>query len=133
MERNGQMSFFDLMYDEYHFKSNISLIELFAGYGSQALSLKYLQEDGLLKQAFRHLAISEWAIPSILAYYKLHKGENGIKDNVECNLSEDELNEYLLQKGISKDYNKPATLKEIKKLKKERKKSTLLLNQQTTW
>ena len=131
MERNGQMSFFDLMYDEYHFKSNISLIELFAGYGSQALSLKYLQEDGLLKQGFRHLKISEWAIPSILAYYDLHKGEKGIKENIECNLTVEQLNEYLLNKGISKDYNKPASEKEIKKLSFKKKKDLYIAIEST--
>lgn len=46
----------------------IRLIELFAGYGSQALALKYLGVH------FEHWKISEWAVKSISAYKDLHCG-----------------------------------------------------------
>ena len=44
----------------------IRLIELFAGYGSQALALKYLGVP------FEHHRICEWAVKSIQAYKDLH-------------------------------------------------------------
>lgn len=48
------------------FDKPIRLIELFAGYGSQALALKYL---GI---RFEHWKISEWAVNSIQAYKDMH-------------------------------------------------------------
>ena len=44
----------------------IRLIELFAGYGSQALALKYLGVP------FEHHRIAEWTIKSTQAYKDLH-------------------------------------------------------------
>ena len=44
----------------------IRLVELFAGYGSQALALKYL---GI---PFEQHCISEWAVKSIQAYKDIH-------------------------------------------------------------
>ena len=43
-------------------KKPVRLIELFAGYGSQALALKYLGVP------FEHWRICEWAYKSIIAY-----------------------------------------------------------------
>ena len=37
----GQTSIFDIMYPKYEITKPIRLIELFGGYGSQALALKY--------------------------------------------------------------------------------------------
>ena len=48
----------------------IRLIELFAGYGSQSLALKYL------KVPFEHWKICEWAVKSIQAYKDLHFGDD---------------------------------------------------------
>lgn len=38
----GQTTIFDFLYPKYKIKKPIRLIELFAGYGSQYLALKYL-------------------------------------------------------------------------------------------
>ena len=38
----NNMSIFDYMYPKYKITKPIRLIELFSGYGSQALALKYL-------------------------------------------------------------------------------------------
>lgn len=60
-----QISFFD---GSQPLKLNkpIRLIELFAGYGSQALALKYMGVE------FEHWRICEWAVKSIQAYKDLH-------------------------------------------------------------
>lgn len=86
----------------------IRLIELFAGYGSQSLALKYL------KVPFEHWKICEWAVKSIQAYKDLHFGYD------TCDYSKaysaDELIEMLLAKGISADYNAPMTREQIKRM-----------------
>ena len=51
---------------EFVLNKKLRLIETFAGYGSQALSLKYLDVP------FEHWKICEWAIPSIQAYKDTH-------------------------------------------------------------
>lgn len=62
----GEISIFDIGKEEKRIKKPIRLIEFFAGYGSQALALKYLGVP------FEHHKISEWAVPSIKAYKDLH-------------------------------------------------------------
>lgn len=103
-----QMNLFD---GEQPFKLDkpIRLIELFAGYGSQALALKYL---GL---PFTHHRICEWAVKSIQAYKDLHFTNDNI--DYSAGLTERQIYEKLFAYGISADYNKPMTLKEITRLK----------------
>lgn len=90
----------------------IRLIELFAGYGSQSLALKYL------KVPFEHWKICEWAVKSIQAYKDLHFGDD------TCDYSKaysvDELIEMLLAKGISADYNAPMTREQIKRMSEQK-------------
>ena len=82
------------------------MIELFAGYGSQALALRYLGVN------FDHHKISEWAVPSIQAYKDLHFGE----DNTDYSngLTKDELVDFLCGK-ISSDYSTPMTREQIQR------------------
>ena len=86
----------------------IRLIELFAGYGSQNLALKYLGVK------FKSWKICEWAVKSIQAYKDLHFGE----DNTDYSqgLTKDEIQDFLFEKGISADYNSPMTYEQIKRL-----------------
>lgn len=77
----------------------IRLIELFGGYGSQALALKYLGLD------FEHWKLCEWAIKSIDAYKSIHF-PNDNEDYSEVWDKED-LIEYLYNKGISSNWNEP--------------------------
>lgn len=103
-----QLSLFD---GEQPFKLDkpIRLIELFAGYGSQALALKYLGVP------FEHHRICEWAVKSIQAYKDLHF----TNDNTDysAGFTEREIYEKLFAYSISADYNKPMTLKEVIRLK----------------
>ena len=86
----------------------IRLIELFAGYGSQSLALKYL------KVPFEHWKICEWAVKSIQAYKDLHFGDDTF--DYSKAYSVDELIEMLLAKGISADYNSPMTREQIRRM-----------------
>ena len=106
-----QISLFD---GSQRFKINkpIRLIELFAGYGSQALALKYLGVP------FEHYRIAEWTLKSTQAYKDLHF-ENDNTDyskefSVEC------LIDYLFEKGISQNYSEPMTKEQIKRLGEEK-------------
>lgn len=85
----------------------IRLIELFAGYGSQALSLKYLGVP------FEHWKICEWAINSIDAYKSIHFPNDNI-DYSEL-WEKDELVEYLYSKGVSSNWNEPMKYESIKR------------------
>lgn len=92
----------------------IRLIELFAGYGSQALALKYLGAN------FEHWKICEWAVKSIQAYKDLHFGD----DNTDYSAAktQDEVIDYLYNKGISANYNEPMTIDQIKRLGEEKQR-----------
>lgn len=95
---------FDL--PSYKINKPIRLIEFFAGYGSQILSLKYLG----IKNA--HYKICEWATKSIQAYNDLH-----IQDYTDYSkdLELTYLLTYLHNKGISMNYNEPMSYEQIKR------------------
>lgn len=88
-------------------KKHIRLIELFGGYGSQALALKYLGID------FEHWKLCEWAVNSIDAYKNFHF-HNDTNDYSELYEKED-LIQYLYNKGISSNWNEPMKLESIKR------------------
>lgn len=101
----NQLDIFGLMYDRYQFK-DIHLIELFAGYGSQALALKYLGAK------FTHHKIVEWAVNSIAAYNGMHFQDH---TDYSKDIDVEDLPNILFDKGISMDYNKPMSLDQIKR------------------
>lgn len=90
------------------FKINkpIRLIELFGGYGSQSLALKYL---GI---PFEHYKLSEWAVKSIQAYKDLHFSEDNT--DYSANLTDLEIVDFL-DGRISSDYQTPMTREQITK------------------
>ena len=98
-----QMSMFD---GAKPFKINkpIRLIELFGGYGSQSLALKYL---GVF---FEHHKLSEWAVKSIQAYKDLHFPEDNT--DYSANLTDLEIVDYL-DGRISSNYQTPMTREQI--------------------
>lgn len=102
-----QTSIFDAL-PKYKIDKPIRLIELFAGYGSQALALKYLGVP------FEHWKIAEWAVKSIQAYKDLHMPD----DNTDYSapLRAEEVYAYLLDRGISADYAHPMTHEQIRRL-----------------
>ena len=91
----------------------IRLIQLFAGYGSQALALRYLDYP------FESWRISEWAIPSIKAYRDLHHGDD-TADHSQ-GYTDDEVKAWL-QGRISSDYNTPLTPEQIERLGERRRR-----------
>lgn len=105
---DGQQTIFDLMYPKYKITKPIRLIEFFAGYGSQALALKY---SGV---KFEHWKICEWAIKSIQAYKDIHFTDE--VDQNELMLEKEEIIRALNKLGISNNYNEPMTLEQIKRL-----------------
>lgn len=101
------LSIFEVLYPTYKIKKPIRLIELFAGYGSQALALEYL---GI---PFEHWKICEWNYKSFEAYKKLHTNDD---TDYSKEKSKEDLIEYLYSKGISSDWNKAMTKEQIKRL-----------------
>lgn len=112
-----KMSIFDLMYDTYKITKPIKVIELFAGYGSQTLALKYIGAN------YEHHRIVEWAIPSIIAYADVHQKElpNYGKDYTKEKTKEEIANE-LYSMGVSANYNNPATLDQLKRIQEPKLK-----------
>ena len=105
---NGQLTIFDLMYPKYKITKPIRLIELFSGYGSQALALKYLGVK------FEHWRTCEWAIKSMQAYKDIHFNDDDI--DYSSGVNKNQLIERLNYFGISSNYNEPIELKQIKRL-----------------
>ena len=88
-----------------------------SGYGSQALALKYLGVN------FEHWKICEWAVKSIQAYKDIHFTDEDIELNSKR--TKEDMVEFLYQKGISADYNKPMTKDQIKRLSEEQLKTII--------
>lgn len=102
------MNIFELLYDPLKITKPIRLIELFSGYGSQALALNYLGVE------FEHWKIAEWNYKSCYAYKSIHCE----KDTTDYSngMSKEELVNLLFEKGISADWNEPMKLNQIQRM-----------------
>ena len=111
-----QLSLFDIINERKEFKITkpIRLIELFAGYGSQHFALEYLGAN------FESWKICEWAVKSIQAYKDAHFPN----DNTDYSkdLTREQVEDFLFQKGISANYNEPMSLTQIKRIGEERER-----------
>lgn len=103
-----ELNIFDCLYDNYKINKPIKLIELFAGYGSQALALKYL---GI---KFEHWRICEWSVKSIQAYKDIHFTDDDT--DYSKDLSDEYIFNYLFNLGISSNYNEPMNYDQIKRM-----------------
>ena len=118
-----QISIFDFSAKEkLKIDKPIRLIELFAGYGSQALALRYL---GI---PFENWKISEWAIKSIQAYKDLHNTSDNTDYSADKTI--EEIRTWLCGR-ISADYNVPLTSEQIKR-RSEKKLRTIYNNMKAT-
>lgn len=104
----NQFTIFEMLYPTFKITKPIRLITLFSGYDSQALALKYLGVD------FKLYKTCEWAIKSIQALKDLHFGED-TKDYSK-DLETSQIKEFLLNKGISSNYNEPMNESQINRL-----------------
>ena len=104
----NQTTIFDMMYPKYKITKPIRLIEMFSGYGSQALALKYLGVS------FEHWRTCEWAIKSIQAYKDIHCENNDI--DYSYLIPKEEIIDILYELGISSNYNDPMEKQQIQRL-----------------
>ena len=112
-----QSDIFNIIYDNYRINNEkpIRLIELFSGYGSQALALKYM---GI---PFEHWKICEWAVNSIIAYASVHRNELPEYGNDFCgDLTREQIAKELYSMGVSVDYSKPASLEQLKRMNEDK-------------
>lgn len=63
---NGQMTLFDYTREQVKIDKPIRLIELFAGYGSQAMALRNIGAD------FEHHRVVEWDKYAMESYNTIH-------------------------------------------------------------
>lgn len=101
------ISLLEFLNDPLTIDKPIRLIELFAGYGSQALALKYLDIQ------FEHWKIAEWNYKSFDAYNRIHFGD---KTDYSDGKTKEWLIDYLAKKNISADWNKPMKPEQIKRM-----------------
>lgn len=108
---------FEMLYETYKIntKNPLRVIEFFGGYGSQSLALKYLGVK------YEHWKLCEWAIPSIIAYASAHRNElEWYGQNFCGDLTKEQIANQLFEYGVSADYNKPATLEQLKRMPEEK-------------
>ena len=103
-----EQTIFDILYPPFKINKKIRTIELFGGYGSQLLSLKYIGAD------VEQWKLCEWAVKSIQAYKDLHFTDDNTDYSKELTI--EETKQYLFNKGISNNYNEPMALEQIKRL-----------------
>ena len=115
----NQTTIFDMLYPKYKITKPIRLIELFAGYGSQALALKYLGVK------FEHWKLCEWAVKSIQAYKDIHYFYDETYPPLLENKTKKEMVDYLFKKGISANYNEPMTWEQINRLSENQLRNIL--------
>ena len=96
-----QTSIFDFMFEKKLIKKPIRIIELFGGYGSQYMALKYL---GANVESYK---LVEWEVAAIEAYTRFHHEYK----HFEC----DDLTSALYNLGISSDGKVPMTLEQIER------------------
>ena len=104
----GQTTSFDMMYQKFKIDKTIRTIELFGGYGSQLLSLKYIGAN------VEQWKLCEWSVKSIQAYKDIHFPDDDTDYSKDISL--EELIEKLYSLGISSNYNEPMTKEQIKRL-----------------
>ena len=119
----NQTNIFDFLFKPFKINKPIRLIELFGGYGSQALALKYLGVK------FEHWKLVEWAVKSIQAYKDIHF-PNDDTDYSDF-IPKESLIEILYNLGISSNYNEPMTKEQISRLN-EKQLRTIYNNIQAT-
>ncbi len=105
-----EQTIFDIMYQKFKIDKPIRLIELFGGYGSQALALKYLGVK------FEHWKLVEWAVKSIQAYKDIHFSNNHFNYRKNVEATKEQLIEWLYNYGISMNYNEQMTKQQIQRL-----------------
>ena len=120
---DNQTTIFEMLYPTFKITKPIRIIELFGGYGSQLLALKYIGAN------VEQWKLCEWAIKSIQAYKDLHFSD----DNTDYSkdLTIEEIKEYLYKKGISSNYNDPMTQAQVNRLG-EKQARTIYNNIQAT-
>lgn len=105
-----QLTIFDELYEKYKVKKPIRLIELFAGYGSQNLALKYLGVD------YESYKICEWNYKSFSAYKYLHHSQEEQRVDYTQSMNKEDLLKLLSHLGISSNWNESMTYDQLSRL-----------------
>lgn len=116
MNLNNQMSIFDFTREPISITKPIRLIELFAGYGSQAMTLKRIGAK------FEHYRVVEFDKYAIASYNAVHGTDFPTMDITkvhaeDLNICDTETFTYLLTRSLVRIYqspeSKPECLREV--------------------
>lgn len=111
-----QTSIFDFMMPEISIDKPIRLIELFGGYGSQAMALKRIGAN------VEHWKMSEWEIDADKSYNSVHNNKDF--KNYARGKSREQLARKLYKRGISNDGSTPMPYSKIRKMSLEQLQKT---------
>lgn len=111
-----QTSIFDFMMPEVSIDKPIRLIELFGGYGSQAMALKRIGAN------VEHWKMSEWEIDADKSYNSVHNDKDF--KNYARGKSREQLARKLYKRGISNDGSTPMPYSKIRKMSLEQLQKT---------
>lgn len=111
-----QTSIFDFMMPEVSIDKPIRLIELFGGYGSQAMALKRIGAN------VEHWKMSEWKIDADKSYNSVHNDKDF--KNYARGKSREQLARKLYKRGISNDGSTPMPYSKIRKMSLEQLQKT---------
>lgn len=103
-----QTNIFDFLRPEIKISKPIRLIELFGGYGSQAMALKRIGAR------LEHWKLSEWEIAADKSYNAIHNDKDF--RNYAKGKSREQLARRLWKKGISNNGSTPMEYKQIKRM-----------------
>lgn len=99
-----QLDLFGCLYEDFHIKNTVRLIECFGGIGAQARAFE------ILGVPFEHHRLVEWAVPSIRGYNAIHIHD---WNDYSQGKSVDDL--VKLTNGVSVTYNDPMTEQQRRK------------------
>ena len=102
--KHEQIDLFAASYEKPSLPKHIRLIEFFAGMGCQAKGLDIIKAD------YEHWRTCEWSWQSIIAYNAIHFGGEKVSFP---HLSYEQVLDRI--EGVSHDYNKPMTRKELER------------------
>lgn len=101
-----QMNIFDVMYPTISIDKPIRLLEFFAGIGAQAMALRNLGVQ------YENWKTCEWEVHANASYHQIHNP--GDTTDYSAEKTDEELIEYLTNKGISTNGKNPMTEAQIR-------------------
>lgn len=110
-----QIGMFQMLFSDFKFTKEVREIETFAGYGSQHMSFKRLNDEKLLNSTSWKTV--EWEYHAIESYYEVHCSDD--KTDYGKDMMYNDLLTFFLDSGISASGKEPMSETQIKRKSEE--------------